>query len=71
LSPFSKDTMKVAWVLVLLFIIFNAIAFPFHPILNILLTSILLVSIYLVILYRFKLSEDITVLIHKLLKKKK
>ncbi len=67
--PFSKATFKVLAVLVLLAVLFDLLQFPFHPILNILLKSTLVVVMYVGILYRFDISEDVSGVLSKWLKK--
>lgn len=67
--PFTAEMVKVFWILVLLALVFYFIAFPFHPILNILIKSFLITVIYMWFLYRFRLSEDVYGLISKFLKK--
>ncbi|MEW2921960.1 polysaccharide biosynthesis C-terminal domain-containing protein [Muricauda sp. ANG21] len=69
-QPFTKATFKVLAVLVLLAVLFDMLQFPFHPILNILLKSALIVVMYLGILYRFDISEDVSGILSKWLKKK-
>ncbi|MEM9076420.1 MAG: polysaccharide biosynthesis C-terminal domain-containing protein [Bacteroidota bacterium] len=67
--PFSKSTFKVFATLVLLGALFSVFNFEFHPILNILLKSSIIAVMYLGILYRFDISEDITGVLSKWLKK--
>lgn len=68
--PFSKATFKVFAALVLLAVLFSVLQFPFHPILNIVLKSVLIVIMYVGILYRFDISEDVSGILSKWLKKK-
>ena len=70
LFPFGKGTFKILATLVLLGFLFWQLNFSFHPIANIALKSILIVAMYLGILYRFNISEDITGLLSKFLKRK-
>lgn len=67
--PFTKETFKIFATLVLLSVLFNLLQFPFHPIINIILKSGLIVVMYLGILYRFGISEDVSGLLNKWLKK--
>lgn len=69
MSPLSKETFLVFFILMVLGILFYYIPFPFHPILAILLKSSLIIIIYGGILYKFKISEDINLLINQFLKK--
>ncbi|WP_298476230.1 polysaccharide biosynthesis C-terminal domain-containing protein [uncultured Maribacter sp.] len=68
MSPLSKETFFVLFILLLLGTLFYFIPFAIHPILAILLKSILIISIYLSILYKFKISEDINLLINQFLR---
>ncbi len=67
--PFGKGTLKIFATLLLLGFLFWQFNFPFHPILNIALKSSIMVAMYLGILYRFDISEDVTGLISKFLKR--
>ena len=67
--PFTADTLKVLALLILIGVSFYFLNFPYHPIVNILLKSIPMVVLYVFVLYRFKMSEDITGIINKLLKR--
>ncbi|WP_422859783.1 polysaccharide biosynthesis C-terminal domain-containing protein [Flagellimonas sp. S174] len=67
--PFTKSTFKVFAALVLLGALFSVFNFDFHPILNILLKSGFIVIMYLGILYRFEISEDISGVLSKWLRK--
>ncbi len=69
LLPFTKGTFKVFITLSVLLVVFGYLNFPFHPIANIALKSLLMVIAYVTILYRFKISEDVSEIISKLLKK--
>nr|WP_299067739.1 polysaccharide biosynthesis C-terminal domain-containing protein [uncultured Allomuricauda sp.] len=68
--PFSKATIKVLVTLILISVLFHLLQFPFHPIINIVLKSILIVVMYLGILYRFEISEDITGVLSKWLRRR-
>lgn len=68
--PFSKATFKVLATLLLLLALFNMLQFPFHPIVNIVLKSILIGAMYLGILFRFEISEDVTGLLSKWLRRR-
>lgn len=67
--PFTFDTVKVLALLIVVGVPFYFLSFPYHPIENILFKSIPMVLIYVFVLYRFKISEDITGIIEKLLKR--
>ncbi len=67
--PFTRETFKVLAALVFLSGLFYMLQLPFHPILNIILKSGLIVLMYAGILYRFNISEDVSGLLKKWLKK--
>ncbi len=67
--PFTNGTFKILLTLLLLGFLFSYLQFPFHPSVNIFLKSILISLMYLGILYRFDISEDITGILKKWLKK--
>lgn len=67
--PFTSSTFKVFATLVLLAVLFDLLQFQFHPIVNIVLKSFFIVLMYVGILYRFNISEDVSGLLSKWLKK--
>ena len=67
--PFGNETFKILATLVLIGFLFWQFYFGFHPLLNIFLKSTLMAVMYLGILYRFDISEDISGLIAKILKR--
>ena len=69
LLPFTLGTIKVFGLLLILGGIFYLINLPFHPILNIVLKSALIVVLYLIVLYRFRISEDVNIMLSKYIKK--
>lgn len=69
--PFTNATFKVLLVLLLIGFLFSALNFPFHPIVNILLKSLILSSMYFGIIHRMNVSEDISLLVSKVLNRKK
>ncbi len=70
LMPFTLETVKVIFLLLLLGAVFYFINFPFSPIPNIVLKSTIMVIIYIGILYRFKISEDVFGILNKFLRQK-
>lgn len=70
LQPFTKETLKVFFLILGLALVVWAIPFTFHPIINIGLRSILLLIIYLILLFRLRISEDIQGIINKFLGRK-
>lgn len=70
LQPFTKETLKALLLVLGLVLVFSAIPFSFHPILNIGVKSILISVVYLLILYKFRISEDIHAVLHRYLRRK-
>ena len=70
LLPFGGSTFKVFATLLLMGFLFSQLDFAFHPIVNILLKSSLILVMYGGVLYRFNISEDVSGLISKVLKRK-
>lgn len=68
--PFGKATFKIFATLVLIGFLFWQLNFMFHPLINIALKSVLMLVMYAGILYRFDISEDVSGLISKVLRKK-
>lgn len=69
LLPWSQATVKVILLGFLTWCLFTALDFPFHPLLNIGLKSLLILLFYLGILWRLGLSEDLSGLLSRWLKK--
>ena len=67
IHPFTKETGKVVFLLLVVCVLFYALQFPFHPVLNIVLKGILICLMYIGILYRFKISEDVFGILNKYL----
>ena len=65
--PFTGSTFKTGLLILGLFIVFYYWDFPFHPILNIALKSILIAGLYALVVYKWKLSEDISKIINNIL----
>ena len=63
ISPFSRNTFRVLGLLIFIGVLFYALQFTFHPVLNILLKSALMVLMYAGVLYRFRISEDFNAII--------
>ena len=69
MSPFCSNSLKTL-VLILVFAgIFYFWDFPFHPIINIGIKSLLIGISYGLIVYKMNLSDDITLLLNKFLKR--
>ncbi|MEZ4797764.1 MAG: lipopolysaccharide biosynthesis protein [Flavobacteriaceae bacterium] len=69
MSPFCLNTLKTLIIIVAFSGIFYFLDFPFHPIINISIKSLLIGLGYALLVYRMNLSEDITLLFDKFLKK--
>lgn len=67
--PFSHATFKVFATLAFLGVLFSVLNFPFHPIANIILKSAIISVMYLGILHRFEISEDVSGILSRWLKK--
>ncbi len=69
IMPFTAATFKVFVTFLVLGSLFSLLQFPFQPIFNIALKSALIILMFLGILYRFNLSEDVSGIMAKWLKK--
>lgn len=69
MQPFTRKTLIVLALIAILFRVFYFVDFNLHPILNIVLKSAIVSLIYGVLIHRLKLSDDITALVEKYLKK--
>lgn len=69
MMPFTKETGKVAIIMVLMVLVFYFWDFPFYPLVNIALKSGLIALVYIGIVYKMAVSEDINVLLNKYLKR--
>lgn len=68
--PYTLGSVKIMLSLIVLIIVFYFWEFPFHPIINIILKSGLVGFIYLILIYKLKVSEDISKQIKKYLRLK-
>ena len=71
MQPFSVKTILVLTLIFILFLMFYFIEFPFHAILNILIKTALITVAYLLIIFRLNISEEVNVLMSKILDKMK
>lgn len=69
MSPFCSNTFKVLVLIIVFSGAFYFWDFSFHPIINIGIKSLLIGLSYALIVYKMNLSEDITLLFDKLLKR--
>lgn len=68
--PFTIDTVKVIFLLLVVGFAFYFVSLPFNPILNILIKSLVITILYVLVIYRFKISEDVYAVLHKVIGKK-
>jgi O-antigen/teichoic acid export membrane protein len=69
ISPFTTNTLKTLVLILIMVGLFYYWELPFHPILNIVLKSIVITSVYVFVVYKMQLSDDISALINKLIKR--
>ncbi len=69
MMPFSGSTLIVLLVTVVLSFVFYFMKLPFHAIINIALKGIITVILYMVIVYKLNLSEDISNILNRYLKR--
>jgi O-antigen/teichoic acid export membrane protein len=69
IQPFSNDTLKVTALLLVLGTLFYFIRIPLTPFFSILAKSLAVLLIYFLILYRYRISEDVFVVMTSLLQK--
>lgn len=67
--PFTRNTVKLVGIMVVMAIAFYFWDFPFYPLVNIALKSLLIVVIYVGIVFKMDISEDLSMLIRKYLKR--
>lgn len=67
MQPFSRNTLKVALLIVIVFIGFYFWEFKFSPVINIVLKSVLIIIVYIVLVLKLNLSEDIEIIKNKYL----
>lgn len=65
MMPFTKDTAKVAVLIIIMVALFYFWEFPFHPLLNIALKSILISVLYVLLIFKMNVSEDLSDLVKK------
>ncbi|MDY8135540.1 polysaccharide biosynthesis C-terminal domain-containing protein [Aquimarina sp. 2201CG5-10] len=69
MNPFSKNTLTTLIIILVFISGFYFWNFTFHPIINIILKSILIGAVYVLLLFKLKISNDINVLIDRILQK--
>jgi O-antigen/teichoic acid export membrane protein len=69
MMPFTMETLKTLGLILVCVGVFYFWEFPFHSIINIALKSILICAFYGYTVYTLKLSDDISSIINKLLKR--
>ena len=68
MQPFTRNTLVILALIVVLFFSFYFWNFTFHPIINILLKTGIISVLYLILILKFKVSEDIMLLLRKYIK---
>lgn len=68
MMPFTINTGKVIVLMLMMIMVFYFWEFTFHPLINIALKSVLITLLYVGIIYKMKISEDISAIIQKYLK---
>lgn len=68
MTPFTKATAKTLCLILICVGVFYFWEFPFHSIINIALKSLMVSIFYGLIVYRFKLSEEISIIINKIIR---
>lgn len=78
ITPFSKNTIKMITIIVVLFLSFyfwsfsvpqfSILGFPIHPIINIILKTILITVIYLFLVIKLNISTQINALVSRFVK---
>ncbi len=67
--PFTKSSLSVLGIIILVGFGFYVLNFSFHPLINIILKALLTAGFYILILHYFKVSEDLSAFLRKLTKK--
>ncbi|MGB5556120.1 MAG: polysaccharide biosynthesis C-terminal domain-containing protein [Flavobacteriaceae bacterium] len=67
IQPFTKETLKVVLLLLVICAVFFIVTLPFHPLINILLKSVLITTVFVGVLYRFRISDDVYGVLQKFL----
>ncbi len=68
MSPFTDKTVLILLIIIGLFFAFYFWDFNFHPIINIILKSILIIIVYCVLSIKLKISNEINLLVKRILK---
>ncbi|MEF3079042.1 oligosaccharide flippase family protein [Winogradskyella poriferorum] len=67
-QPFSRATLKIGLLLLVIALAMYFWEFPFHPVVNIALKSTVILIVYFVLILKLNISEDISIQIKKYLK---
>jgi O-antigen/teichoic acid export membrane protein len=68
IQPFSRSTLKIGLLLLILILAMYFWEFPFHPLVNISLKSVLIFTVYIILVLKLNVSEDISMQIRKYLR---
>ncbi|HBK71525.1 MAG TPA: sugar isomerase, partial [Flavobacteriaceae bacterium] len=69
MQPFTKNTLVVLVLILVLFFAFYFIEIPFHPLVNITFKSLVVTIIYVLVIYKLNLSEEVTRILKTYLEK--
>jgi len=69
MQPFTKKTILVLILTLVLFLAFYFVELPFHPILNIFIKTIIITIIYVIVIFKLDISEEVNVLLRKYIRK--
>ncbi len=70
IQPFTKKTIQVLVLIILLFASFYFVDFKWHPIINIGVKSMFIALLYITVVYKLNISEEVNGLLRKYLVKK-
>ena len=70
IQPFGLNTLKVLLIIGAIYTLFYFWNFELHPVLNIIVKSSIIVVAYLIFIKQFNISEDLSVLVAKFVRKK-
>ena len=68
IQPFSRSTLKIGLLLLIMILAMYFWEFPFHPLVNISLKSVLIFTVYIILVLKLNVSEDISMQIRKYLR---
>ncbi len=69
MQPFTRKTIMVLILTLVLFFAFYFVEFPFQPVLNIFIKTIIITIIYVIGIFKLNISEEVNVLLRKFIRK--